>query len=256
MIGSGPAGQHAALRAARDRRRVALIEQRQVLGGGCLHTGTIPSKTLREAVLYFTGYRLHSVYGSSYRLKDRITMDDLTFRVQHVIRRELDTIATQMRRNGIDLYYGTACFESPQTVRVEGVHTSTRLRGEKFGLAVGSKPAHPAPIPFMAGRIFDGDGILQLPVIPRSMVVVGAGIIGCEYGSIFCHPRYRSHPGRLPRSAAGFRRLRDCQRPHVPFGQAVMTCESPIEYFVNTVFNYPTLAEAYKIAAFDGLDKL
>ena len=138
MIGSGPAGQRVALRAARDCRRVALIEQRQVLGGGCLHTSTIPSKTLREAVLYFTGHRLHSVYGFSYRLKDCITMDDLTFRVQHVIRLELGTIAAQMRRNNIDLYYGPACFES-----------------------------------------------LQMPIIPRSMVVVGAGIIGCEYSSIF-----------------------------------------------------------------------
>jgi pyruvate/2-oxoglutarate dehydrogenase complex dihydrolipoamide dehydrogenase (E3) component len=132
VIGSGPAGQRVALRAARDCRRVALIEQRQVLGGGCLHTSTIPSKTLREAVLYFTGHRLHSVYGFSYRLKDCITM---------------------------------------QTVLVESVHTSTRLRGEKFVIVVGSKPVCPAHVSFMAGmagRIIDSDGILQLPIIPRS----------------------------------------------------------------------------------------
>ena len=90
VIGSGPAGQKAALVAAKHRFRVALIERQQVVGGFCLHTGTIPSKTLREAVLYFTGRRLHSIYGTAYRLKDRITMEDLTFRVHHVIRYELD----------------------------------------------------------------------------------------------------------------------------------------------------------------------
>jgi NAD(P) transhydrogenase len=185
VIGSGPAGQRAALTAAKQRRRVALIERLQVLGGFCLHTGTIPSKTLREAVLYFTGYSLHSIYGSSYRLKDRITMEDLTFRVHHVIGQELHAISTQMRRSNVDLYYGTARFESPHTIRVEGRHTITRLRGEKLIIAVGSKPARPSHIPFTPGRIFDSDGILQLPTIPRTMVVVGAGVIGSEYGSIF-----------------------------------------------------------------------
>lgn len=185
VIGSGPAGQKAALTAAKRRYRVALIERRQVVGGVCLHTGTIPSKTLREAVLYFTGYRLHSVYGSSYRLKERIAMEDLTFRVQHVIRHELDTIASQMQRNNIDMYYGTASFESPHTLLVEGAYTTTRLRSERFIIAVGSQPARPPHIPFTPGRIIDSDGILQLPHVPRTMVVVGAGIIGCEYGSIF-----------------------------------------------------------------------
>jgi NAD(P) transhydrogenase len=184
VIGSGPAGQKAALAAAKQRR-VALIERQQVVGGFCLHTGTIPSKALREAVLYFTGHRLHSLYGTSYRAKDRIVMDDLTFRVQHVIRCELDAIASQLRRNNIDLYYGTACFASPHTVDIEGLHTTTRLRGKAFIIAVGSRPARPAYIPFTPGSIIDSDGILELSEIPRSMVVVGAGIIGCEYGSIF-----------------------------------------------------------------------
>lgn len=185
VIGSGPAGQKAALAAAKQCRRVALIERQQVVGGFCLHTGTIPSKTLREAVIYFTGHRLHSLYGTSYRTKDRIMMDDLTFRVQHVIRCELDAIASQLRRNNIDLYYGTASFDSPHTVEVEGLHTTTRLRGKAFVIAVGSRPARPAHIPFTPGCIIDSDGILELPEIPRSMVVVGAGIIGCEYGTIF-----------------------------------------------------------------------
>jgi NAD(P) transhydrogenase len=185
VIGTGPAGQKAALTAAKQRFRVAIVERRQVVGGSCLHTGTIPSKTLREAVLYLTGRRLHSVYGTAYRLKERITMEDLTFRVQHVIRHELDVISAQMRRNGVDMYFGTARFESPHTIVVEGSFTMTRLEGEKFVIAVGSEPARPLQIPFTPGRIFDSDGILELTEIPRTMVIVGAGIIGCEYGSIF-----------------------------------------------------------------------
>jgi NAD(P) transhydrogenase len=185
VIGSGPAGQKAALAAAKHYMRVALIEQRQVVGGACLHTGTIPSKTLREAVLYFTGHRLHSLYGSAYRVKERITPEDLTFRVQHVIRHELDVVSSQMRRNNIDMFFGVARFESLHTVLIEHTHTITRLSGQKFIIAVGSEPARPPEIPFTPGRVLDSDGILQLPAIPRSMTVVGAGIIGCEYASIF-----------------------------------------------------------------------
>jgi NAD(P) transhydrogenase len=185
VIGSGPAGQKAALAAAKHGVRVALVERRQVIGGTCLHTGTIPSKTLREAVLYFTGYRLHSLYGSAYRVKERITPEDLTFRVQHVIRHELDVVSSQMRRNNIDMHFGMARFESPHTLLVEHTHTITRLSGRKFIIAVGSEPARPLDVPFTPGRIIDSDGVLQLSTIPRTMTVVGAGIIGCEYASIF-----------------------------------------------------------------------
>lgn len=185
VIGSGPAGQKAALAAAKQRCRVALVERQQVVGGFCLHTGTIPSKTLREAVLYLTGHRLHSLYGASYRLKERITLEDLTFRVQHVIRCELDAIASQLRRNNVDVYYGTARFASPHIVEVEDLHTTTRLYGNACVIAVGSQPARPPHVPFTPGRIIDSDGILELPKIPRTMVVVGAGIIGCEYSTIF-----------------------------------------------------------------------
>jgi NAD(P) transhydrogenase len=185
VIGSGPAGQKAALAAAKHGGRVALVERRQVIGGACLHTGTIPSKTLREAVLYFTGHRLHSLYGSAYRVKERITPEDLTFRVQHVIRHELDVVSSQMRRNNIDMYSGMACFESPHTLLIEHTHTLTRLSGRKFIIAVGSEPARPLEVPFTPGRIIDSDGVLQLSAIPRTMTVVGAGVIGCEYASIF-----------------------------------------------------------------------
>jgi NAD(P) transhydrogenase len=185
VIGSGPAGQKAALAAAKQQVRVALIEQRQVVGGACLHTGTIPSKTLREAVLYFTGYSLRNLYGVSYQPKERVTPEDLTFRVEHVIRHELDVIASQMRRNNIDMVFGKARFETPHRLVVEGFHTTTRLEGDKFVIAAGSEPARPAHIPFTPGRIIDSDEVLALPVLPRTMVIVGAGVIGCEYALIF-----------------------------------------------------------------------
>ena len=185
VIGSGPAGQKAALTAAKQRCRVALIERRAVVGGACLHTGTIPSKTLREAVLYFSGHALHDLYGVSYRPKNRITPEDLTLRVQHVIRHELDVIAAQMQRNGVDVYTGTGHFTSPHDLVVAGEHTITTLHGSKYLIAVGSEPARPPSIPFTPGRIIDSDGILDLPALPRTMVVVGGGIIGCEYASIF-----------------------------------------------------------------------
>lgn len=185
VIGSGPAGQKAAITAAKKRCRVALVERQEVIGGSCLHTGTIPSKTLREAVLYFTGHGLHNIYGAAYRPKSRITLNDLTLRVEHVIRHELDVIAGQMQRNGIDMYYGTARFTSPHTLVVEGTNTVTTLHGAKYVIAVGSEPARPAHIPFTPRRIVDSDDILDLWELPRTLVVVGAGIIGCEYASIF-----------------------------------------------------------------------
>jgi NAD(P) transhydrogenase len=144
VIGSGPAGQKAALAAAKHRVRVALIEQRQVIGGTCLHTGTIPSNTLREAVVYFTGHRLRSLYGSAYRVKERITPEDLTFRVQHVIRHELDVVSSQMRRNNIDMYFGAARFESLYTMLIEHTHTITRLTGRKFIMAYPRQRRTPA----------------------------------------------------------------------------------------------------------------
>ena len=186
VIGSGPAGQKAALTAAKQRLRVALIERRRRIGGVCLHTGTVPSKTLREAVIHFTGHRLHSVYGQSYRIKDRITPEDLTFRVDHVIGHELDVLNNQMQRNGIDMYFGEARFESEGSLVVETrPGSSERLQGKKFLVAVGASPTRPAHIPFTPGRIVDSDEILRIPAIPRTMVVVGGGIIGCEYASIF-----------------------------------------------------------------------
>lgn len=186
IIGSGPAGQKAALAAAKHKSRVVLIEKRQIIGGVCLHTGTIPSKTLREAVIYFTGYDLRNFYGESYRVKEHITPEDLTFRIQQVIKQELDVITDQMQRNGVDMYWGKARFETPYSVIVETAPNNTiKLKGKNIIIAVGTEPARPKHIPFIEDRIIDSDEVLHLTKIPRTMVVVGAGVIGCEYSSIF-----------------------------------------------------------------------
>ena len=186
VIGSGPAGQKAALSAAKQGSRVALVEQRISVGGVCLHTGTIPSKTMREAVIYFTGYELRNYYGESYRVKDTITPEDLTYRVDHVVKQELDLISDQMKRNGVDMFFGTARFKSPHSIQIATTPDSeVTVATETVVIAVGTKPARPDHIPFTFGRIIDSDEILHLKNIPRTMVVVGGGVIGCEYSSIF-----------------------------------------------------------------------
>ena len=186
VIGSGPAGQKAALAAAKHRTSVALVEQRNLMGGVCLHTGTIPSKTMREAVIFFTGYGVRNYYGESFRIKEKITPDDLTFRVEHVVSQELDVISDQMKRNGVDMYFGKAHFESHYDIVVETApNNQVALRGRKIIIAVGTQPARPTHIPFTPGRIIDSDEVLHLQQIPRTMVIVGAGVIGCEYSSIF-----------------------------------------------------------------------
>src|ERR1700752_4120756 len=120
VLGSGPAGQRAAIQAAKSGKRVAMIEKREVVGGVCINTGTIPSKTLREAVLHLSGYNYQNIYGINYRVKDKITMADLAFRVQHVIKTEIDVTNAQLSRNNIETVFGCASFVDPHTVRVQG----------------------------------------------------------------------------------------------------------------------------------------
>src|SRR5271157_2030530 len=127
VIGSGPAGQRAAVAAAKMGKLVAVVEARSVVGGVCINTGTIPSKTMREAVLHLSGYNYRSVYGMNYRVKEKITMADLAFRVQAVIKTEVDVTEAQLSRNGIDVVHGIAHFVTPETLRVEGPETDTTL---------------------------------------------------------------------------------------------------------------------------------
>ncbi|MPZ28431.1 MAG: Si-specific NAD(P)(+) transhydrogenase [Micromonosporaceae bacterium] len=186
VLGSGPGGQKAAIAAAKLDRRVAVIERRAMLGGVCINTGMIPSKTLREAVLYLTGLSQREMYGQSYRLKEDITVADLTVRTQHVVGREVDVIRSQLARNRVRLVTGTGRFDDPHTVTVtDEAGRGTQLSAEKVVVATGTRPARPPSVDFDERTIVDSDGILSLDRIPDSMVVVGAGVIGIEYASMF-----------------------------------------------------------------------
>src|ERR1700750_1728252 len=141
VIGSGPAGQRAAIQGAKSGRRVAVIEKREALGGACINTGTIPSKTMREAVLHLSGYQYQSIYGMNYRLKEKITMSDLSFRVQHVIKTEVDVTQAQLARNGIEVLTGIASLKDPNTLTVTSVRGASDITAEKIVIATGTKPA-------------------------------------------------------------------------------------------------------------------
>src|SRR5947199_3315746 len=134
-IGSGPAGQRAAIQRAKSGKRVALIERREVIGGVCINTGTIPSKTMREAVLHLSGYNYQNIYGVSYRVKEKITMADLAFRVQHVIKTEIDVTQAQLSRNGIEVITGVASFVNPNTVLVTNSRGGNELTGDVIIIA-------------------------------------------------------------------------------------------------------------------------
>jgi NAD(P) transhydrogenase len=186
VIGSGPGGQKAAIAGAKLGRHVAIVERRNMVGGVCINTGTIPSKTLREAVLYVTGLSQREFYGQSYRLKDEVTVGDLTARTQHVIGREIDVIRSQLTRNHVQMLAGTARFGDPHTVIVAAEDGSERkVTADKVVIAVGTRPARPSSVEFDGRTILDSDQILLIDRLPASMVVVGAGVIGIEYASMF-----------------------------------------------------------------------
>jgi NAD(P) transhydrogenase len=186
VIGSGPGGQKAAIAAAKLERRVAIVERPNMLGGVCLNTGTIPSKTLREAVLYLTGLDQREMYGQSYRVKDEITIADLTARTQHVVSRENDVVRSQLTRNRVTILTGTARFVSPTAIELDDPDGRARqASAASIVIATGTRPARPASVAFDERTIIDSDGILHLDRVPRSMVVAGAGVIGIEYASMF-----------------------------------------------------------------------
>jgi NAD(P) transhydrogenase len=186
VIGSGPGGKRAAIQAAKLGKKVAIIEGRSIIGGVTVHTGTIPSKTLREAVLYLTGWTQRGLYGHSYRLKQHLTIDDLMQRLQITIRNEVTVIEHQLARNGVAVFKGWASFVDPNTLEVALLDGEVeRFTAERIVIAVGTNPMRPAKVPFDDETIIDSDGILQLKKIPRSLTIVGAGVIGVEYASIF-----------------------------------------------------------------------
>ncbi len=185
VIGSGPAGQRAAIYAAKLGKKVALVEMREVVGGACINTGTIPSKTMREAVLHLSGYYYQNVYGSNYRVKEKITMADLAFRVQHVIKTEVDVVQGQLSRNNIEMINGIAKFLDPHTVSIEGVRGQQTYSAEVIIIACGSKPAVSSKVPLNGRNIIDSDQILMMPEVPKTMIVVGGGVIGVEFTCMF-----------------------------------------------------------------------
>ena len=184
VIGSGPAGQRAAIFATKMGKQVAVIE-RMAVGGVCINTGTIPSKTMREAVLHFSGYNYHAIYGMNYRVKEKITMADLAFRVQHVIKTEIDVTEAQLSRNGVDVLQGTASFEDPSHIRVTLETTSTVYEAGAVIIATGTKPAQSPKVPINGRNIVNSDQILNLPALPKTLIVVGGGVIGVEYTCMF-----------------------------------------------------------------------
>jgi NAD(P) transhydrogenase len=185
VIGSGPAGQRAAIQGAKYGKKVALVEGREVIGGACINTGTIPSKTMREAVLHLSGHYYQSVYGSSYRVKEKISMADLLFRVQHVIKTEIDVIRAQLSRNGIELVVGTASFVAPNRVRVESSKGFSEYEAKSIVIATGTKPAESPKVPLNGKTIINSDQVLQMCDIPKTLIVVGGGVIGVEYACMF-----------------------------------------------------------------------
>src|SRR3712207_2482878 len=181
VIGSGPAGQRAAIQGAKLHKRVAIVERKAVVGGVCVNTGTIPSKTMREAVLYLSGYRYRGIYGASYTVKEHITIADLLFRTGHVVNHEIEVMRHQLMRNGVEMIVAEASFVDPHTVRLSslnrrGYRDATAAR---LVLAVGTSAAYDEHIPFDGQRIFTSDDILGLAGLPQSLTVVGAGVIGC-----------------------------------------------------------------------------
>ena len=185
VIGSGPGGKSAAIQAAKVGKRVVVIEKRAALGGVCINTGTIPSKTMRESVLHLSGLQMQNFYGMDYRVKEKITMQDLVFRVHRVIENEISVTNAQLQRNGVEVMHGTAGLLSANRVRIEGLHGSSELEADYIVIAVGTKPACSPKVPLNGRNIMDSDQVLGMLEIPKSLIIVGGGVIGVEYCCMF-----------------------------------------------------------------------
>lgn len=185
VIGSGPAGQRAAIQGSKAGKSVAVVERREVIGGACINTGTIPSKTMREAVLHLSGYNYHSIYGLHYRVKEKITMSDLAFRVQHVIKTEIDVTQAQLSRNNVDLLFGSASFIDKTHIKIENVRGAQVFEASTVIIATGTKPSTSTKVPLNGRNIVNSDQVLELANVPKTLIVVGGGVIGVEYACMF-----------------------------------------------------------------------
>jgi len=183
VIGSGPAGHRGAIAAAKARKRVAIIDRTFMIGGVSVHTGTIPSKTVREAIFQLTGSAVKALYGKGTRSRVDISVQDVSTRVNAIVARETEVIREQLKRNGIAIHQGTAHFLDPHTVEVQDGGEAIRLEAAKILIACGTRPAHSPDIPFDNRRIVDTDHLAELGGLPKEIIVVGAGVVGLEYAS-------------------------------------------------------------------------
>ena len=185
VIGAGPAGEKGASKAAQYGKQVALIEREPYLGGASINTGTVPSKTLRESALYYSGLRQRGLYGIDYSFKDHLTVKDFMYRERMVVEEEREMIANHVESHHITVIQGEASLKDNHTVRIKSSDSEQEITGDIILIATGSRPHHPAEIPFDGKLIFDSDTILNMKQIPKTMTVVGGGVIGTEYASIF-----------------------------------------------------------------------
>lgn len=184
VIGSGPAGQRAAVQAAKIGRRVALVERMPSLGGVCILTGTIPSKTFREAVSIAVG---SGAFQTLTRRGDHPSMAEVLSRVQQVMMAEVRVIRDQLTRNGVELLQGTGRFKSSNEMEVDGMRENRTITSDRFLIAVGTRPAEPEDVAVDGRIIMTSDEVLAMEHVPKSMAVVGGGVIGIEYASMFAH---------------------------------------------------------------------
>src|SRR5262249_41659303 len=185
VIGCGPAGEKAGAQAAYFGKRVAILERAGVPGGSCINTGTVPSKTLRESALYFSGLAQRGLYGIDYSLKENLTVHDFLHHQREVVEMERRRILKNLELHKIAYLEGQASFEDAHTIAARVAGGTRKLRGEVILIATGSKPHRPAEIAFDDVHTFDSDTFLQMNRIPKSLAVIGGGVIGCEYASIF-----------------------------------------------------------------------
>ncbi len=186
VIGSGPSGRRAAIQAAKLNRSVLVVERGRQVGGVSVHTGTIPSKTLRETALNLSGWRERGFYGRSYRVKQDLTAEDLRLRLHKTLAHEVEVLEHQFARNKVMTIRGEARFVDPNTVEITTDNGETgRYTADNFMIAVGTVPFRPDYIPFDGKTVFDSDEVLDIPELPRSLTVIGAGVIGVEYATIF-----------------------------------------------------------------------
>ena len=185
VIGGGPAGEKGASKAAYYGKRVALVERAPYLGGAGINTGTVPSKTLRESALYYSGLQQRGLYGLDYSFKKNLSIKDFMHRERTVVDKERQIIEQTIKRHNITVLYGEGSLKDAHTVHVKSPNSEKDIFGEIILIATGSSPVHPPDIPFDGKLIYDSDSILHMDHIPKTMAVVGGGVIGTEYASIF-----------------------------------------------------------------------